>query len=104
VEPAHVVVVGSVLMPTMELRGGTLADGLAWLRAALADLVGCVRPGGWLYHVETLAAPWVRGGLTDPVRRLILPELTDEVASAGFDTVECAYRFRDRVIVKARRP
>jgi len=104
VEPAHVVVVGSVLMPTMEMRGGTFADGLAWLRAALADLLGSVRPGGWLYQVETLAVPWVRGGLTDPVRRLNLPELTDEVASAGFDTVECAYRFRDRVIVKARRP
>ena len=102
VEPAHVVVVGSVLMPTMEMRGGTFADGLAWLRTALADLLGSVRPGGCLYQVETLAAPWVRGGLTDPVRRLNLPELTDEVAC--FDTVECAYRFRDHVIAKARRP
>jgi SAM-dependent methyltransferase len=103
-EPAGVVVVGSVLMPIMEFRGGTFLDGLAWLRAALADLVRCVRPGGWLYDVETLAAPWARGGPTDPVRRLTLPELTDEIARAGFDAVECAYRFRDRVIVKARRP
>jgi SAM-dependent methyltransferase len=102
-EPAGVVVVGSVLMPMMELRGGTLADGLAWLRAALADLVRCIRPGGWFYDLETLAAPWARGGPTDPVRRLTLPELTDEIACAGLDAVECAYRFRDRVIVKARR-
>jgi SAM-dependent methyltransferase len=104
VEPADVVVVGSVLMPIMELRGGTFADGLAWLRAALADLMRSVRVGGWLYVAETLAAPWARGGPTDPVRRLTLPELTDEVGRAGFDAVECAYRFRDRVIVKARRP
>jgi hypothetical protein len=91
-------------MPIMELRGGTLADGLAWLRAALADLVHCIRPGGWLYDLETLAAPWARGGPTDPVRRLTLLALTDEIARAGLDAVECAYRFRDRVIAKARRP
>jgi SAM-dependent methyltransferase len=103
-ERACVVVVGSVLMPIMEFRGGTFVNGLTWLRAALADLVRSVRPGGWLYDVETLAAPWARGGPTDPVRRLTLSELTDEVARAGFDAVECAYRFRDRVIVKARRP
>jgi SAM-dependent methyltransferase len=103
VEPAGVVVVGSVLMPIMELRGGTLADGLAWLRAALADLVRCVRPGGWLYDLETLTTPWARGGPADPVRRLTLPELTDEITRAGLGTGECAYRFRDRVIVKARR-
>jgi len=102
-EPASIVIVGSVLMPIMELRGGSLGDGLAWLRAALADLVRCIRPGGWLYDLETLAAPWARGGPTDPVRRLTLPELTDEIACAGLDAVECAYRFRDRVIVKARR-
>lgn len=29
VEPATVAIVGSVLMPVMELRGGTLAEGLA---------------------------------------------------------------------------
>jgi len=103
VEAASVVIVGSVLMPIMELRGGALADGLAWLRAALGDLVRCIRPGGWLYDVETLAAPWARGGPTDPVRRLTLPELADEVARAGLDAVECAYRSRDRMIVKARR-
>jgi hypothetical protein len=85
-------------------RAGVTVDGLAWLRAALADLVRCVRPGGWLYDVETLVAPWARGGPTDPVRRLILLELTDEVARAGLDAVECACRFRDRVILKAHRP
>jgi SAM-dependent methyltransferase len=103
VEPANVVIVGSVLMPIMELRGGTLLDGLTWVRAALADLAKCVRPGGWLYDVETLAVPWARGDLRDPVRRLTLPELTDEIVSAGFGAIECMYRFRDRVIVRARR-
>ncbi|MBI1733655.1 MAG: class I SAM-dependent methyltransferase [Candidatus Rokubacteria bacterium] len=102
-DPATVVIVGSVLMPVMELRGGTLADGLAWLRAALRDLRAALGPGGWVYDVETLAAPWARGGVNDPVRRLTLPELGAEIASAGFDAPECVYRFRDRVIVKARR-
>jgi hypothetical protein len=90
-------------MPIMELRGGTLGAGLAWLGAALRDLHALVAPGGWLYDVETLAPPWARGGPADPVRRLRLPELTAEVERAGFDTVECVYRFRDRVILKARR-
>jgi hypothetical protein len=36
------VVVGSALMPIMEVRGGTFADGLTWLRAALAVLAGSV--------------------------------------------------------------
>ena len=102
VEPATVAIVGSVLMPIVELRGGTLADGLAWLRAALRDLRVLVRPGGSLYDVETLAAPWARGGPADPVRRLTLSELTAEMGAAGFDAVECVYRFRDRVIVRAR--
>jgi SAM-dependent methyltransferase len=103
VEPANIVTVGSVFMPIMELRGGTLADGLAWLRAALADLAHAVRPGGWLYVVETLAAPWSRGGQSDPVRRLTLPEIGSEIEQAGFTAPECVYRFRDRVIVKAGR-
>ena len=103
VDPAGVVIVGSVLMPIMELRGGTLNDGLTWMRAALADLARMVDPGGWLYDVETLAPPWARGGVSDPVRRLTLPELTGELTRAGFSEAECVYRFRDRVIIKSRR-
>ena len=103
VEPATIVIVGSVLMPVMELRGGTLAEGLAWLRAALRDVRALIWEGGRLYDVETLAPPWARGGLADPVRRLGLSELTAEIADAGFDATECVYRFRDRVILKARR-
>jgi hypothetical protein len=37
------------------------------------------------------------------VRRLTMPELFDEIASAGFEAVECVYRFRDRVTLRARR-
>ena len=103
VDSARVVVVGSVLMPIMELRGGSLNTGLMWLRAALKDLARMTRMGGWFYDVETLAAPWATGGISDPVRRLTLPELTDEIARAGFSEPECVYRFRDRVIIKSRR-
>src|SRR5262249_26906772 len=102
-EPASVVIVGSVLMPVMELRGGSLGDGLAWLRTALAHLVRCVRPGGWLYDLETLAAPGARGGQWVRVRRPPLPELTEEIPCAGLVAVERPSRFRDRVIVRARR-
>jgi hypothetical protein len=102
-EVATVVTIGSVLMPILELRSGSLAEGLGWLSAALRDVVAMLRPGGWCYAVETLAAPWARGGPSDPVRRLRLLELTDEFARAGFEAIECAYRFRDRAILRARR-
>jgi SAM-dependent methyltransferase len=103
-EEATVITVGSVLMPMMELGGGTLADGLAWLRAALTDLLHLLRPGCLLYDVETLAAPWAQGTATDPVRRLHLPELNAELARAGFAAVECVYRFRDRVVLRGMKP
>jgi SAM-dependent methyltransferase len=100
---ATIVIIGSVLMPILEFQGGTLADGLAWLRRSLAELNAMLLPGAWLYDVETLAAPWVRGNPHDPVRRLTLLELTNEFTSAGFTAVECAYRFRDRVVLRAQR-
>jgi hypothetical protein len=103
-EEATLVTVGSVLMPMMELGGGTLADGMTWLRAALADLQALLRPGDWLYDVETLAAPWAQGGPSDPVRRLHMPELTAAFGQAGFVAVECVYRFRDRVVLRGRKP
>jgi SAM-dependent methyltransferase len=101
-ERATLVTLGSVLMPTMELRGGSLGDGLAWLRAALAELSAMLVPGAWLHAVETLAAPWARGGPTDPVRRLTMGELTAELGRSGLDDVECVYRFRDRIILRGR--
>lgn len=104
VEPATVVTIGSVLMPVMELRGGSLEYGLRWLRAALGQLRDALRPGGSLFDVETLAPPWARGDLHNPVRRLTMLELVDELARAGLDRIECAYRFRDRVILRGRRP
>jgi len=103
--PRHigtVVTVGSVLLPIMELRGGSLADGLRWLRTSLKDLLAMLAPGGSLYDLETLKAPWARGGMRDPVRRLSLIELAGEIGRAGFADIECVYRFRDRVILEAR--
>jgi SAM-dependent methyltransferase len=100
---ASIVTLGSVLMPAMELRGGNLQGGLQWLRTALGEIVGLLRSGGWLYALETLAAPWARGSATDPVRRLNMMELSAEVAGAGFTSVECVYRFRDRVVLRGRR-
>jgi SAM-dependent methyltransferase len=102
-EEASLITVGSVLMPMMELGGGKLADGLAWLRAALADLLHLLRPGGWLYDVETLAAPWAQGSPADPVRRLHMPEFVAEVERAGFAAVQCVYRFRDRVVLRGKK-
>jgi SAM-dependent methyltransferase len=100
---ATVAVIGSVLMPILELQGGTLADGLAWLRRSLAELHALLLPGAWLYVVETLAAPWVGGELYDPARRLHFHELSEEFARAGFVAIECVYRFRDRVVLRVQR-
>lgn len=101
---ATLVTIGSVLMPIMELNGGTLADGLGWMRRVLGEAHAMLTPGGWLYDLETLAAPWAKGALSDPVRRLRLPELTEEYWRAGFAEVECVYRFRDRVILRGQKP
>jgi SAM-dependent methyltransferase len=99
-----IVTIGSVLMPTLELRGGTLAAGLAWLRAGLGDVASLIAPGGWVYAAETLAAPWARGGLDDPVRRLTQLELLAEFERLGFHHLECTYRFRDRIVIRAQAP
>ncbi|MDI1448024.1 hypothetical protein [Polyangium sp. 6x1] len=99
---ATVVTVGSVLMPVMELRGGTLRDGLAWLDRALEELTAMLAPNGTLFLVETLGAPWARGGLDGPVRRLQLPELEERLDMAGLSSIECTYRFRDRVVLRAQ--
>jgi SAM-dependent methyltransferase len=101
---ATVATVGSVLMPIMESRGGSLADGLRWLRRSLRQLAAMLVPGGALYDLETLKAPWAKGALRDPVRRLSFSELSAEIARAGFRDTECVYRFRDRVALRARRP
>lgn len=103
VRQATLATVGSVFMPIMELRGGALADGLRWLRAGLAEVRAMLRPGAGFFDLETLAAPWARGGPDEPVRRLTMTELSAEIAGAGFEAVECVYRFRDRVTLRARR-
>ena len=101
---ADLVVIGSVLMPTMVLRGGSLSEGLIWLHRFMEEVLTMVRPGGWIYDLETLAAPWERGGPTDPVRRLHARELDARLTEAGCEEVECMYRFRDRVVMRGRRP
>jgi SAM-dependent methyltransferase len=101
---ADVATVGSVLMPLLELSHGTLRDGLEWVRATLAELRAMLKPGGQLYLVETLAAPWHRGGPDDPVRRLTFLELSDEIEGAGLAQIECLYRFRDRVVLRGVAP
>jgi hypothetical protein len=55
--------------------------------------------------VETVAMPWDLGsdGPEERARRLTLPELAMAIDHAGFEAVECVYRFRDRVILRARR-
>jgi SAM-dependent methyltransferase len=101
---ATIVTVGSVFMPGLELGGGTLEEGIAWLRRSLQEIFALLQPGAWLYAAETMAPPWARGGATDPVRRLHFPELVDELQGAGLKATECMYRFRDRVVIRAKRP
>ena len=101
---ATLAVVGSVLMPVLAGRGGTLRDGRAWVVRVLAEIRSLLRPGGWLYDVETVAMPWDIGADDGPVRRLTPLELTAAVDAAGFESAECVYRFRDRVVLKAQRP
>jgi hypothetical protein len=50
-----------------------------------------------------VASDWVEGALNDPVRRLKAPELIEAYESAGFADLECVYRFRDRVVIRARK-
>jgi hypothetical protein len=103
-EVATVVTVGSVLMPSLEMGSGTLEKGIAWLRRSLQEILAMLKPGAWLYAAETLAPPWACGGVTDPVRRLHFLELVDQLQGAGFVPIECTYRFRDRIVIRAMRP
>jgi SAM-dependent methyltransferase len=97
------VTIGSVLMPIMVLQGGTLNEGLVWLRKALADVISLVHPGGWVYALETLAAPWEQGMPAMGVRRLHMNELSAEFEQAGLVQIECMYRFRDRVVLRGQK-
>lgn len=99
---ATVITVGSVFMPILEMRGGALRDGLSWLERALVELRGMLTPDGTIFLLETLAAPWARGGPDARVRRLHLPELEERLRAAGFSEIECTYRFRDRVVLRAK--
>jgi hypothetical protein len=100
---ASVITVGSVFMPAMELWSGSLASALEWLRASLEQTSRALRRDGALFDVETLGPPWLRGNLDGPSRRLRMSELTEELIRK-FTAVECVYRFRDRVILKAAAP
>lgn len=100
---ASFVTIGSVLMPTMELRGGSLNDGLAWVQRTLHEVWNILQHSGWMYLLETLAPPWAQGGANDPVRRLHMQELMHEIENAQFTSIECLYRFRDRVVIRGRK-
>jgi hypothetical protein len=100
---ASVVTVGSVFMPAMELWSGSLASALDWFRKSLEQVARAIRREGAVFDVETLGPPWLRGNLDGPSRRLRMSELTEELFRR-FVTVECVYRFRDRVILKAAAP
>lgn len=101
---ATLATIGSVLMPYLELFPGDLFAGLDWMQVFLSQAFHTLRPGAWLYDLETLAAPWTSGDLTGPARRLNLLELMEQLQRAGFEALECTFRFRDRVVVRARRP
>jgi SAM-dependent methyltransferase len=100
---ASIITLGSVFMPAMELWSGSLASALEWLRRSIEQVAKVLRRDGALFDVETLGPPWLRGNLDGPSRRLRMSELTEELLRR-FITVECVYRFRDRVILKAAAP
>jgi hypothetical protein len=100
---ASAVTVGSVFMPVMELWSGSLGSALDWLRTSVEQASRILRRDGALFDVETLGAPWIRGNLDGPSRRLRMSELTEELFRR-FAAVECVYRFRDRVILRAASP
>jgi SAM-dependent methyltransferase len=100
---ASIITLGSVFMPAMELWSGSLASALEWLRRSIEQVAKVLRRDGALFDVETLGPPWLRGNLDGPSRRLRMSELTEELLRR-FITVECVYRFRDRVILKASAP
>ena len=102
-EAADVLTVGSVFMVCLELHRGDLAGGLAWLRTSLRQAAGLLHADGCAVFAETLALPWAKGGPSDPCRRLRLLEFEAEIQRAGFRDVECCYRFRDRVVIRATR-
>ena len=101
---ATLAIVGSVLMPVLVGRGGTLREGRAWVVRVLGEIRSLLQPGGWLFDVETVAMPWDVGAEDGPARRLGLLELLSAIDAAGFESAECVYRFRDRVVLKAQRP
>ena len=100
---ASAVTVGSVFMPVMDLWSGSLGSALDWLKATIEQTSRILRRDGSLFDVETLGPPWLRGNLDGPSRRLRMSELTEELFRR-FAAVECVYRFRDRVILRASSP
>lgn len=99
--PATLAVVGSVFMAVLLTRGGSLMEGRAWLDRSLREIRAALAPGGALWALETIAMPWDAGGLDGPARRLLLGELDQALAQAGYTDSECLYRFRDRVVLRA---
>jgi SAM-dependent methyltransferase len=103
ISDASLAIIGSVLMPVLLVRGGLLSEGRAWIHQALTEVHALLRPSGWVYELETVAMPWDLSSEDGLARRFTLPELTAANQHAGFDAVECVYRFRDRVVIRARR-
>ena len=100
---ADIVVFGSVLMPVLGMATMSFAEGMAWLDRSLVEAAGLLRPGGWMYALETLGNAFAQPTTEGPSRRLFLQELIEHCTRAGLEDVECVYRFRDRVIVRGRR-
>lgn len=70
---------------------------------SLLEIRTLLRPRAWIYDIETVSPDWVEGASDDPVRRLHMPELIAEYERAGLAAIECVYRFRDRVVIRARK-
>jgi SAM-dependent methyltransferase len=102
-KPATIAIVGSVLMPVLEDWKETPALALEWLHQTFSEIRKNLVRSGWLYVLENLARFWLPGNSHDENRRLTALELQWEIERAGFQSVECVYRFRDRIILRGCR-
>jgi len=101
-KPATIAVVGSVLMPLLEQWQSSPQSATDWMHRALTEIRQLLAPQGWLYVLETTTQFWIPSAPREKNRRLTPPELHAEMDRAGFESVECVYRFRDRVIFRGR--
>ena len=75
------VTAGGIVMPMMELWGGSLVAALDWLRRSLEQIASLLRPKTALYDLENSALLWLCVNPAGPSRRFHMSELASELSS-----------------------